>query len=182
MAQGEPPYANVHPMRVLFIIPKQKPPRLEGNFSKHFKHFVEICLVKEPEKRPSVKELLKHKFVRGAKKISALTDLLEKAANRPAVVIDSDSEDDVLTRENDHGNDGDAWSFPTVKAKGKVKIDQGTIRLKKGAKLEDLTPEPQLDVGVPAVSEPIDSLLDLKKQVYTEALCPVLEVFLIYRF
>jgi hypothetical protein len=36
-------------MRVLFLIPKNNPPQLTGNFSKHFKEFVETCLNKEPE-------------------------------------------------------------------------------------------------------------------------------------
>lgn len=38
MAKGEPPYANMHPMRALFLIPKNPPPVLDGvAFSKHFK-------------------------------------------------------------------------------------------------------------------------------------------------
>ncbi|KAJ2991864.1 hypothetical protein NUW58_g2364 [Xylaria curta] len=54
LANREPPYAHIHPMKVLFLIPKKKkdPPRLEGNFTKAFKEFVERCLQYYPKDRP----------------------------------------------------------------------------------------------------------------------------------
>ncbi|XP_035692867.1 serine/threonine-protein kinase 26-like isoform X1 [Branchiostoma floridae] len=78
LAKGEPPNSDLHPMRVLFLIPKNNPPQLEGSYSKSFKDFVESCLNKDPKFRPTAKDLLKHKFIRTAKKTSFLVELIEK--------------------------------------------------------------------------------------------------------
>ncbi|KAI8360544.1 serine/threonine-protein kinase 25-like protein [Mortierella sp. GBAus27b] len=78
LAKGEPPLAEYHPMRVLFLIPKAKPPSLEGDFSKAFKEFVELCLIKNPKDRPTAKDLLKHRFIKMAKRKSDLQELVER--------------------------------------------------------------------------------------------------------
>ena len=50
MAKGEPPLAEYHPMRVLFLIPKAKAPRLDARegWTVDFRSFIEACLQKEP--------------------------------------------------------------------------------------------------------------------------------------
>lgn len=64
LAKGHPPYAQMHALRVLFLIPKNPAPVLEGsNFSKNFKDFVRLCLHKNAQRRPSASDLLKHPFV-----------------------------------------------------------------------------------------------------------------------
>ncbi|XP_005177441.1 serine/threonine-protein kinase 25 [Musca domestica] len=78
LAKGEPPNSELHPMRVLFLIPKNNPPQLTGNYTKSFKDFVEACLNKDPENRPTAKELLKYPFIKKAKKNSYLIDLIDR--------------------------------------------------------------------------------------------------------
>uniref|UniRef100_K3XBJ0 non-specific serine/threonine protein kinase n=1 Tax=Globisporangium ultimum (strain ATCC 200006 / CBS 805.95 / DAOM BR144) TaxID=431595 RepID=K3XBJ0_GLOUD len=99
MAKGAPPLANIHPMKVLFMIPKEQPPVLEGNFSANFKDFVARCLKKSPHERPTAAELLRHPFIRSAKHISNLTELVERNQ------IDSSGAEDSF--HNLHLNGGD---------------------------------------------------------------------------
>lgn len=78
MANGEPPLCHIHPMKVLFHIPKNPAPRLEGNFSKEFKDFISQCLTKDYDRRPTAKDLLRHRFIRSAGKVEALQELIAR--------------------------------------------------------------------------------------------------------
>lgn len=78
LALGEPPFADIHPMRVLIQIPQNPPPQLFGQFTRPFKEFVDACLKKEPDRRYNCRELLKHKFVRHNRKTSFLVELIDR--------------------------------------------------------------------------------------------------------
>lgn len=122
LANGEPPYADIHPMKVLFLIPKNAPPRLDKDtFSKAFQDFVACCLQRDPKDRPTAKDLLKHPFVRKAKKTSYLTELIERHTRWSAIhksADDDDAFDDVGEPAYREPVNEDMWDFGTVRLVG----------------------------------------------------------------
>ncbi|XP_068566434.1 LOW QUALITY PROTEIN: TRAF2 and NCK interacting kinase b [Cebidichthys violaceus] len=65
MAEGAPPLCDMHPMRALFLIPRNPAPRLKSKkWSKKFQSFIDSCLLKSHSQRPSTEQLLKHPFIR----------------------------------------------------------------------------------------------------------------------
>jgi len=82
MAEGEPPFMDYPPLRALFLITTQGIPDLKDTekWSDEFKDFVKVCLHKDPFKRPTSEELLKHSFINKACDKSDLVKLSERAA------------------------------------------------------------------------------------------------------
>ncbi|XP_053115419.1 misshapen-like kinase 1 isoform X4 [Hemicordylus capensis] len=65
MAEGAPPLCDMHPMRALFLIPRNPPPKLKSKkWSKKFIDFIDNCLVKAYTSRPPTEQLLKFPFIR----------------------------------------------------------------------------------------------------------------------
>ncbi|XP_061712771.1 serine/threonine-protein kinase mig-15 isoform X10 [Cydia pomonella] len=65
MAESQPPLCDLHPMRALFLIPRNPPPRLKlKKWAKKFHSFIETVLVKDYHQRPYTEQLLKHPFIR----------------------------------------------------------------------------------------------------------------------
>ncbi|XP_067014146.1 serine/threonine-protein kinase mig-15 isoform X8 [Anabrus simplex] len=65
MAESQPPLCDLHPMRALFLIPRNPPPRLKSKkWAKKFHGFIETVLVKDYHQRPYTEQLLKHPFIR----------------------------------------------------------------------------------------------------------------------
>lgn len=75
LADGDPPLSDIHPMRALFQIPRNPPPKLKnpGNWSVTFNNFVSECLIKDFEQRPVIHEMLEHPFI---KQLSNCIDLI----------------------------------------------------------------------------------------------------------
>lgn len=125
LANGEPPYSDIHPMKVLFLIPKNPPPTLQGEYSKTFKNFVDLCLRRDPRERPTAKELLEHPFIKRAKKTNYLTELIERYERWQAVSGNKKAdEDDDMDHEppsvsTTTEEDDDLWDFGTVRPVGR---------------------------------------------------------------
>uniref|UniRef100_A0A0A1WF77 Mitogen-activated protein kinase kinase kinase kinase n=2 Tax=Dacini TaxID=43871 RepID=A0A0A1WF77_ZEUCU len=65
MAECQPPLCDLHPMRALFLIPRNSPPRLKSKkWSKKFHGFIDTVLVKDYHQRPYTEQLLKHAFIK----------------------------------------------------------------------------------------------------------------------
>ena len=65
MAEGKPPLCDMHPMRALFLIPRNPAPRLRSKkWTKKFHGFVDACLLKDYTRRASTEQLLRHPFIR----------------------------------------------------------------------------------------------------------------------
>ena len=81
MAEGKPPYGDIHPMRAIFMIPTKPPPsfRNPDRWSPEFIDFVSRCLVKNPEHRSTASTLLQHEFIVKAPPVGSLQSIIQEA-------------------------------------------------------------------------------------------------------
>ncbi|KAK9322158.1 kinase-like domain-containing protein [Lipomyces orientalis] len=137
MATGQPPYADQDGMRVMFLIPRSKPPRLEGaQYTQSLKEFLSLCLNERPEERPNADELLRTRFIRVSKNVptSSLRELIARyrtwrdqgnvrqsialannnkigGAQIHGAQVGSDGEDGSMADEEENDKESVGWDF-----------------------------------------------------------------------
>lgn len=116
LAEMLPPLSHIHPMRALFLIPTSPTPTLSdpSKWSKDFIDFLSKVLVKEPEKRLTAAELLKHSFLR--KKVGpevikqCVKDVNLIASSRGYRLPESTDSDEETDSDDDIESDSDSDS------------------------------------------------------------------------
>ncbi|KAJ8286016.1 hypothetical protein GJAV_G00033570 [Gymnothorax javanicus] len=79
LAERKPPLFNMNAMSALYHIAQNDSPTLQSNeWSDPFRSFVDYCLLKIPQDRPSSAELLRHEFVRRERPSRVLLDLIQR--------------------------------------------------------------------------------------------------------
>ncbi|XP_042187272.1 serine/threonine-protein kinase TAO3-like [Oncorhynchus tshawytscha] len=79
LAERKPPLFNMNAMSALYHIAQNDSPTLQSNeWSDPFRSFVDCCLLKIPQDRPSSGELLRHDFVRLERPPRVLMDLIQR--------------------------------------------------------------------------------------------------------
>uniref|UniRef100_A0A2K6AS02 non-specific serine/threonine protein kinase n=1 Tax=Macaca nemestrina TaxID=9545 RepID=A0A2K6AS02_MACNE len=127
MAEGKPPYADIHPMRAIFMIPTNPPPtfRKPELWSDNFTDFVKQCLVKSPEQRATATQLLQHPFVKSAKGVSILRDLINEAMD--VKLKRQESQQREVDQDDEENSEEDEMDSGTmVRAVGD---EMGTVRV-----------------------------------------------------
>ncbi|EEC19634.1 CDC42 binding protein kinase alpha, putative [Ixodes scapularis] len=97
-AQMEPPNNEMNPMRVLLKIQKSDPPSLAQPskwFVSFFKDFLALCLIKDPNQRPSSEELLKHPFIANSTDRKPLKDLISEYKAEVVEEVTEEQEDEI---------------------------------------------------------------------------------------
>lgn len=79
MAERKPPLFNMNAMSALYHIAQNDSPTLQSNeWTDSFRRFVDYCLQKMPQERPTSAELLRHDFVRRDHPLRVLIDLIQR--------------------------------------------------------------------------------------------------------
>ncbi|CAL8354169.1 serine/threonine-protein kinase 4 isoform X1 [Gadus morhua] len=128
MAEGKPPYSDIHPMRAIFMIPTNPSPTLRDPslWSGNFVDFIAQCLVKNAESRATATQLLQHPLIRSAKASSTLKPLINDAMETKQRRLEEAEQRDQDAEEDDN-SDEDEVDVGTMVLAGSEGSD--TIRM-----------------------------------------------------
>ncbi|KAI8969129.1 kinase-like domain-containing protein [Mycotypha africana] len=130
LATGHAPFAKYPPLKVLMMTLASEPPTLDREhtyhrYSKTFKDMIDMCLVKDPTKRPTADKLILHPFFKQAKRkehllktiLSDLPPLEQRPRKRlPKNHLNNKTAikqfgDSSLARNEEENDNDDEWNF-----------------------------------------------------------------------
>ncbi|XP_069753689.1 TRAF2 and NCK-interacting protein kinase-like isoform X3 [Narcine bancroftii] len=148
MAEGAPPLCDMHPMRALFLIPRNPPPRLKSKkWSKKFVSFIEGCLVKNHSQRPATDQLLKHPFIRdqaNERQVRIqLKDHIDRTKKRRGEKDETEYEYSGSEEEEDDGDVGEPSSIVNLPGESTLRRDFLRLQLANKERSEALRRQQQ---------------------------------------
>ena len=139
LAEGKPPYADIHPMRAIFMIPSKPPPSFRdlNKWSSDFIDFVNQCLVKNPQNRATATDLLEHSFIKNSKTSpQILRSVIDEANALQEARKAKKSEENMLNEQlrkqlnlenliiNNSGEEYDTFKFNKTNDDDTIKVQQ----------------------------------------------------------
>ncbi|KAK2164297.1 hypothetical protein LSH36_66g04016 [Paralvinella palmiformis] len=176
LATGAAPYHNFPAMKVLMLTLQNDPPTLDTgaeekdqykHYSKVFRKMITECLRKEPEKRPTAKQLLKHEFFKKSKDKQYLmkTLLSSGAPVKPQKVKRVPGSSGRLTKREDGEWQWSDEEYEEEEASAKYRVME-SLKEEEKPKLDQLT-DPSQEHHPPCFyfsSEGSDSETDTRPQ------------------
>jgi len=133
MAEGHPPYWNIHPMRAIFLIPNRDPPKLrdEEKWSPEFKEYMKQSLVRNPENRLEAKKLLEQPFIKKAEDIpeSGILPLFRKIFDDAAEKIRVAGSREKALGEDEDSSSNESTTKPKTERGSEESADVETMVL-----------------------------------------------------
>ncbi|XP_023646970.1 serine/threonine-protein kinase TAO2 isoform X2 [Paramormyrops kingsleyae] len=156
LAERKPPLFNMNAMSALYHIAQNESPVLQSNhWSDYFRNFVDSCLQKIPQDRPTSDVLLKHRFLCRERPMSVVLDLIArtKDAVRELDNLQYRKMKKILFQETHNG--------PTPEgAEEEEEVEQYMLRTGTINSMESSHSVPSMSISASSQSSSVNSLAD----------------------